>query len=80
MGPRQLVGVVEVVTVLGLHQRLVAEGVEDELAGEAQVVDRLRPVVAAKGAQSRLVLAQEDVLFSAGAAGVTSAAVGLASA
>ena len=61
MGAREAVGEVHVVGALGLQQRLVHEGVEDELALEAEQVERLRAVLLEERAGRRPVLAQQDL-------------------
>jgi len=65
----EAVGEVEVVAALRREQLAVHEGVEDELAREAQQVERLRAVLLQEGARRRPVLAQQDLRLVLGAVG-----------
>ena len=66
MGGGGGIGQVDVIAVFEL-EIAKAEGGEDQLAGEAQIVDGFRAVVGAEGAKRRLVLAQQDVFLRPGA-------------
>ena len=67
MGAGQAVGVLEVAAVLGPLELLVGEGVEHELAGEAEQVERARTVVRDEGSRRPPVLAEHDLLLVEGA-------------
>jgi hypothetical protein len=59
---------IQIVAVLfQVRQVAVDERVEDELAGDADQVERLRPILLEQGAGGGPVLAQHDLLGVAGA-------------
>jgi hypothetical protein len=64
---RESVRELHVVAALRLEQRLVHEGVEQELALEAEQVERLGAVLLEEGARRRPVLAQQDLRGVVGA-------------
>ena len=66
VGAGQPVGEVEVVASLRRQQRLVGEGIEDELAREAQKVESPAAVLLEEGSRGLPVLAQHDLVFVAG--------------
>ncbi len=61
VGAREAVGEVDVVAVLGRLELRVHEGVEDELALEAEQIERPRAVLLDEGSRGAPVLAQQDL-------------------
>ena len=55
--------------MLEVDQIVVEEGVEHQLAGEAEEIERARPVFVDEGAHRAPVLAQHDLGFRLGAVG-----------
>jgi hypothetical protein len=67
VGTRDAVGEIEVVTVLEAVHEPVQEGVEHELALDAEQVECARAVLLEEGARRRPVLAQHQLVRVAGA-------------
>ena len=72
MAHHAVVGLRHCVAKIDLRRFIEAEvpqtpGGEYQLTGEPQLIQRARPILAAKGAEGFVVLAQQNVLFGAGA-------------